>query len=805
MLNSINSIQGFSEYLYNINFIIPSTKNTTIYVYDSTIDDIDINNDIYIPMINTINKTSIYFNQSNGITSFTIPINYDANTLYTNINFIQKNTWIITNKYTINNYTMSISIPIDFVVNTKPSYYYTINNVTIDKFSFVFESGMLNFTWLVSDPITTNNIVTLNQYYIETNSGSLFKPFLNKKVNITYDYPYQYKQNNKFYIIPYMGDGTLFDNYLYFVTINNATSYTGYLGGYDTNNTIYLTTSGNIYTGKIFDIYYNHASSQITYIISLNKLINTLVTYQFNLKNQNIVPVVSITFMQNSLQKSLFLSQPNFNTVTLFINDAINDYIINTNLLNTNIKPSKFYLIAYDKFILQNNYLNLDFVQNNNMKIELSLENKTQLSHVVPTWDNAFRLFNFIKIYLGDQLIEEINEDVFNIYYKLYLTEEKRKQLDQLIKIRFDSVNNKWHLYLPLIFWFFGRPSMSIPTIALPYIDITIKYQLNSLSYVLTNYSNNNMTTITPSANIYLTTDLILLDTFERKQFGSLAHEYVIERYLTYHDDYVNTVSSVFPRRFFGLIKDIHMITKLISNNKQNSFQSITNKYDSRFQIYNTALKYYNLYISNNYIYTLEDQKNYAKYIGIIKNVIVELNSFINSKNKNIFIRINLLITNFSSCTYFDSNYNFLQYLMFFQDAFLSLLNSTKQIYTLTNYIQYMYLNQQIIEEISPISTMYFRANGYDLLAARDDNYFNAAVPYTKFKNSLSTGYYTYTFSLYPTEEQFSGHLNFSYFDDVSVIITSNDLVTKNPYKIHTILKEYNILRIMSGMGGLGW
>ena len=66
-------------------------------------------------------------------------------------------------------------------------------------------------------------------------------------------------------------------------------------------------------------------------------------------------------------------------------------------------------------------------------------------------------------------------------------------------------------------------------------------------------------------------------------------------------------------------------------------------------------------------------------------------------------------------------------------------------------------------------------------------------------------GYYVYSFSLYPNQDQYSGHLNFTNFDDIVFKISSEDRVNVEPYNLHTLVKEYNILRIMSGMGSLAW
>ena len=156
-----------------------------------------------------------------------------------------------------------------------------------------------------------------------------------------------------------------------------------------------------------------------------------------------------------------------------------------------------------------------------------------------------------------------------------------------------------------------------------------------------------------------------------------------------------------------------------------------------------------------------------------------------------------MLIDNFSGFS--------LQYLMFYQDKYLTELTEPKQIYNLTIYIKYIYKNKQIINEISPVESILFKVNGTDLFAERDWSYYNYLIPTQKFKTSVPTGYYSYTFALYPLENQPAGHLNFTHFQDIVIKIKSNELVLDNPYVANIIVKEYNILRIMSGFGSLAW
>jgi hypothetical protein len=146
-----------------------------------------------------------------------------------------------------------------------------------------------------------------------------------------------------------------------------------------------------------------------------------------------------------------------------------------------------------------------------------------------------------------------------------------------------------------------------------------------------------------------------------------------------------------------------------------------------------------------------------------------------------------------------------LRFLMYFQDKYLYQLPDNRKQYVLYMYLKYMYKNDTQNIETSPIDSLTINTNGINLLIAQNSSYFTNVVPYQKFNNTLPCGYYAYSFALNPLSEQPSGQLNFSTFDNVVLNITSSDKVLSQPYYLSTITKEYNILRIMSGMGALAW
>jgi hypothetical protein len=115
----------------------------------------------------------------------------------------------------------------------------------------------------------------------------------------------------------------------------------------------------------------------------------------------------------------------------------------------------------------------------------------------------------------------------------------------------------------------------------------------------------------------------------------------------------------------------------------------------------------------------------------------------------------------------------------------------------------------------------WIQINGQDRLDKRYGDYFNKVQPYQHHTGSagyiLSTGeivpqvgVYMYSFALRPEEHQPSGTCNFSRIDTATIVITIDGSQTISPdtdqtWDVRVYAVNYNILRIMSGMGGLAY
>jgi len=97
--------------------------------------------------------------------------------------------------------------------------------------------------------------------------------------------------------------------------------------------------------------------------------------------------------------------------------------------------------------------------------------------------------------------------------------------------------------------------------------------------------------------------------------------------------------------------------------------------------------------------------------------------------------------------------------------------------------------------------------NGHDRFSGREGAYFNLVQPYQHHTNVPAIGINVYSFALQPEQHQPSGTCNLSRIDNTTLLLTvSNNCVGLNlSSTVRVYATNYNVLRIMSGMGGLAY
>lgn len=126
-------------------------------------------------------------------------------------------------------------------------------------------------------------------------------------------------------------------------------------------------------------------------------------------------------------------------------------------------------------------------------------------------------------------------------------------------------------------------------------------------------------------------------------------------------------------------------------------------------------------------------------------------------------------------------------------------------------------------EALAPLKSAKLQLNGHDRFSERKGSYFNLVTPWQTLRTKAPAGVYLYSFSLKPDEHQPSGSCNFSRIDNATLSI-SMKTASRGGTSVSNVLTEdttlagatsltalkvfaenYNVFRIMSGMGGLAY
>jgi len=115
----------------------------------------------------------------------------------------------------------------------------------------------------------------------------------------------------------------------------------------------------------------------------------------------------------------------------------------------------------------------------------------------------------------------------------------------------------------------------------------------------------------------------------------------------------------------------------------------------------------------------------------------------------------------------------------------------------------------------NPVEYGLLQLNGHDRFDRREGNYFNYVQPDQHHTNTPADGINVYSFALHPEQHQPSGSCNLSRIDNTQLNLWFYDPTwlpglpvlkfVNSENKLYIFDVNYNILRIMSGMGGLAY
>ena len=392
-------------------------------------------------------------------------------------------------------------------------------------------------------------------------------------------------------------------------------------------------------------------------------------------------------------------------------------------------------------------------------------------------------------------------------------------------------------LYIPLQFWFCSNPGLALPLIALQYHEVKINLDIRPIDeclWAVTTLSCNTQPYTgsagqfvpgrpVPAAIAYnqslvaasLYVDYVFLDTDERRRFAQNPHEYLIYQLQFTGDESVGSSSNKIKLNFNHPVKELIWVVQPDQN-----------------------VDYCSSLVCDALLFKVLGAQpfNYTDAIDALPNAIhafggpqaVDRGEYIDARG--LFNDAGALDyeipagftgywhgennpyneTNFGgpAVTYPNLSPNVVDPVLLAQLALQT--NDHNSGSTVSDAGTFVLTEASLDLHCwgqNPVVTAKLQLNGQDRFSEREGSYFSWVQPFQAHTRNPDEGINVYSFALRPEEHQPSGTCNFSRIDNATLqLVLSNATVegTKTA-KVRVYASNYNVLRIMSGMGGLAY
>ena len=398
---------------------------------------------------------------------------------------------------------------------------------------------------------------------------------------------------------------------------------------------------------------------------------------------------------------------------------------------------------------------------------------------------NGDSIIDEALIEIGGQKIDKHYKEWMQIWAELTTPESKALAYKNMTGCFSHSLNKLNQvisqgnnmIQIPLIFWFCRNPGLALPLIALQYHEVKIKFILG-LS-----------TDIGTDTEIKLFVDYIYLDTDERRRFAQVSHEYLIEQLQRIESDNSNSHNLNLNHP----VKELIWTTPLTNQYKTaklqlNGHDRFTEQEEEYFQLrqpfdYHTSVPGINI--------DLQERPQLQFYNSVTDNILRNISTIENSGSSPNSDTIIITSTNLIFNTSINPQFKI-------GDILLVTSQSSGRIITqLFTIIGGSESNYKVNNSSNSTDYIPTTSQGSIRLLARIQD------PIPRCSN-LKKRINVYSFALQPEEHQPSGTCNFSRIDNAKLIFNSNAGSTTDD-NVNIYATNYNVLRIMSGMGGLAY
>jgi hypothetical protein len=338
-------------------------------------------------------------------------------------------------------------------------------------------------------------------------------------------------------------------------------------------------------------------------------------------------------------------------------------------------------------------------------------------------------------------------------------------------------------LYIPLQFWFCRNPGVAIPLIALQYHEVRINVDFETWQNCQYAESSVGIPTAASAqslaaASLYV--DYVYLDTEERRRFAQQSHEYLIEQVQFTGAESITSSSNKIQLNFNHPVKELFWVVQ------RDSFVDCS-----------TASWLASVGGAQPFNYSDDFSTD-----GMITSLLSQ------ATGVNAVVQATSGSTIYPSAASANLAGNATQNTGLYGADSTDLTGSAEFESGVNYLLAKVILDSGIrCEGKNPVEVAKLQLNGQDRFTEREGSYFDKVQPYQHHSRTPATGINVYSFALRPEEHQPSGTCNFSRIDKATLQLTVslNTVVGSRTAQVRVYALNYNVLRVMSGMGGLAY
>ena len=409
-------------------------------------------------------------------------------------------------------------------------------------------------------------------------------------------------------------------------------------------------------------------------------------------------------------------------------------------------------------------------------------------------------LIKNVEVEIGGSRIDKHYGDWLNVWSDLTVCADKRAAYDQMIGntaglTTMAASLAETTLYVPLQFWFCRNTGLALPLIALQYHEVRFNIEFESAANLLHRNTAGDSSGLALQ-DAFLLVEYVYLDSEERKRFAQAAHEYLIEQVQFTGDESISNTSHKIKLNFNHPVKELVWCARQTS---QTSGVYIANNVDDLAkQVVKATMSATGTGAIPESWVVADD--NGTAYVHLTDNALVvggaNLLDLIDSAVVDI-VGSTVTVVSVSHRLTSAHLQPLSSYTLASGDAATSDDVDTVTIRNCSSYGVYADGSG------NPTTAALLQLNGHDRFDQRNGDYFNFVQPYQHHTSTPSAGVNVYSFALNPEEHQPSGTCNMSRIDNATLNLTVDSAFGTGVAKIYAV--NYNVLRIMSGMGGLAY